>query len=172
MQVRTLITMTGLTLLLMTPAFATEYVHYDHAKVIDSRPVYEVVRVSTPNRRCREIYTDQRTTPRSYTGVVTGGIIGGVIGNQVVHGKYRDWGTVAGALLGGALGNDYSNRTQGSTTSKRVTERCHDVERITERRELAGYEVTYRYHGREYVSMMDHDPGRRVRVAVSVDVAE
>ena len=162
----------GLTLLLVTPALADESVYYDHAKVIDTRPVYELVSTATPERRCRQDYAERQEPPRSYTSVITGGIIGGVIGNQVVHGEYRDWGTVAGALLGGSLGNDYYQRNRAVASGSRAVERCYEVERIRERRELAGYEVTYRYHGREYVTMMDHDPGRRVRVAVSVDVAE
>ena len=172
MKARNVFATTGLALLLITPALAAESIHYDHAKVIDSRPVYEIVEVSTPERRCRDHYATERVAPRSYTSVVTGGIIGGVIGNQVVHGKYRDWGTVAGALLGGSLGNDYYHRQQATSGSGWAESRCREVVRVREERQLAGYEVTYRYHGRDYVTMMDHDPGRRVRVAVSVDVAE
>ena len=172
MTARNVFMTTALTLLLATPAGADASVHYDHAKVIDSRPVYETVRITTPDRQCREVYTDRRDVPRSYTSVVTGGIIGGVIGNQVVHGKYRDWGTVAGALLGGSLGNDYYHRQQATSGNGWAEPRCREVMRLREERQLAGYEVTYRYHGRDYVTMMDHDPGRRVRVAVSVDVAE
>ncbi len=172
MNARTIYATAGLALLLATPAFAGDRIHYDHAKVIDSRPVYETVRVTTPDRECREHYVADRSAPRSYTSVVTGGIIGGVIGNQVVHGKYRDWGTVAGALIGGSLGNDYYNRQNATYGGGRSKLRCREIERVREERQLAGYEVTYRYHGRDYVTMMDHDPGRRVRVAVSVDVAE
>ena len=172
MKARNLIVIAGLTSLLSAPVLAGDSIYYDHAKVIDARPVYEVVRISTPDRRCREVYAERRDAPRSYTSVVTGGIIGGVIGNQVVHGKYRDWGTVAGALLGGTLGNDYYHRNQAPATTGHPELRCRDIERVREERELAGYEVTYRYQGRDYVTMMDHDPGRRVRVAVSVDVAE
>lgn len=172
MKARIALATAGLALLITTPAFADNYAHFDHAKVIDSQPVYEIVRVSSPETRCREHYARDRTVPRSYTSVVTGGIIGGVIGNQVVHGKYRDWGTVAGALLGGSLGNDYYQRHQGPYASGGAEKRCREIDRVREERQLAGYEVTYRYHGRDYVTMMDHDPGRRVRVAVSVDVAE
>jgi uncharacterized protein YcfJ len=172
MRARHHIATAGLALLLITPAVADDSFYYDHAKVIDSRPVYETVRITTPDTRCRERHVSERPMPRSYTSVVTGGIIGGVIGNQVVHGKYRDWGTVAGALLGGSLGNDYYHRTQVAPTGGRSDYRCREIERVREERQLVGHEVTYRYHGRDYVTMMDHDPGRRVRVAVSVDVAE
>ena len=34
---------------------------------------------------------------------------------------------------------------------------------------VLGYEVTYRYGGREYTTRMDHDPGDRLRVRVNYD---
>lgn len=34
---------------------------------------------------------------------------------------------------------------------------------------VLGYEVTYRYGGREYTTRMDHDPGDRMRVRVNHD---
>jgi uncharacterized protein YcfJ len=34
---------------------------------------------------------------------------------------------------------------------------------------VLGYEVTYRYNGREYTTRMDHDPGERMRVRVNYD---
>ncbi len=172
MKSRIVIASAALSMLLTTPLHADNSVFYDHAKVLDARPVYETVSVSTPRTVCRDVQVSSHAAPRSYTGVVAGGIIGGAIGNQIVHGKYRDWGTVAGALLGGSLGNDYTNRHQPQTFGSHTVERCHQVERVSEQRRLAGYDVTYRYQGRDHVAFMDHDPGKRVRVAVSVDVAE
>jgi uncharacterized protein YcfJ len=34
---------------------------------------------------------------------------------------------------------------------------------------VLGYEVTYRYGGREYTTRMDHDPGDRMRIRVNYD---
>jgi len=34
---------------------------------------------------------------------------------------------------------------------------------------VLGYDVTYRYGGREYTTQMDHDPGDRLRVRVNYD---
>jgi len=34
---------------------------------------------------------------------------------------------------------------------------------------VLGYDVTYRYGGREYTTQMDHDPGDRMRVRVNYD---
>lgn len=36
---------------------------------------------------------------------------------------------------------------------------------------VLGYEVTYRYGGREYQTRMDHDPGNRLRVRVNYDTS-
>jgi hypothetical protein len=33
----------------------------------------------------------------------------------------------------------------------------------------AGYLVSYRYNGRDYTTMLDHDPGRTIPVRVSVN---
>jgi uncharacterized protein YcfJ len=159
--------------LLSSTAAAGNRMVYDYAKVIDAHPIYETVRVSTPRQVCRDEQVVVRSGRRdSYTSVIAGGIIGGVIGNQVIHGKYRDLGTVAGALLGGSLGNDYRYRQQAPYDQRYLTQRCREVAAVREERHLTGYQVNYRYQGREYWTTMDHDPGRRVRVLVSVDVAE
>lgn len=177
MKTRNVFAITALSFLLASPVLADGNRHadggryYDYAKVTDVHPVYDVVQVSTPRTVCREQhYSSGPAEPRSYTGVITGGIIGGVIGNQAVNGKYRDWGTVAGALLGGSIGNDIyqRNRAGGQYGSRR----CHEVAEVREERQLTGYEVAYRYKGRDYATFMDHDPGQKVRVAVSVDIAE
>ncbi|MDX1594847.1 MAG: glycine zipper 2TM domain-containing protein [Gammaproteobacteria bacterium] len=177
MKTRNVFAVTALSFLLATPVladggrYADSARYYDYAKVTDARPVYEVVQVSMPRTVCRDRYISRDAqAPRSYTGVITGGIIGGVIGNQVVHGKYRDWGTVAGALLGGSIGNDISQRkrAEGYGTSRD----CREITDVREERQLTGYEVAYRYRGRDYVTFMDHDPGHKVRVSVRVDIAE
>lgn len=157
--------------LLSSTAVADKAYFYDQAKVTDVRPIYETVHISTPRQVCRDETVYGTVAGRdSYTGVIAGGIIGGVIGNQVVHGKYRDWGTVAGALLGGSLGNDHRRRTPQD--GAQVVQRCHVVDAVREEQQLAGYQVSYRYQGREYWTTMDHDPGKRVRVRIAVDIAE
>jgi len=160
-------------LLVTGTAFADNATFYDHARVIEARPVYETVRVSTPREVCEDRQVPVRAGQRNtYTSVILGGIVGGALGSELVHGKHKDWGTAAGALLGGALGNDYYNRYQ-APRSGYVTERsCRTLESFHEEQRLGGYEVTYRYQGRDYRTFLDHDPGKRVRVAVSVDVAE
>lgn len=53
--------------------------------------------------------------------------------------------------------------------SKSHDQRCWVVEDYHEKERVEGYWVTYRYEGHEYVAWMDHDPGRRIRVKVTVE---
>ena len=46
------------------------------------------------------------------------------------------------------------------------SERCRTTTDYRDSDRIMGYEVTYRYGGREYTTRMDHDPGNRMRVRV------
>jgi hypothetical protein len=48
-------------------------------------------------------------------------------------------------------------------------ERCRTTTNYRDTDRVLGYEVTYRYNGREYTTRMDHDPGDRMRVRVNYD---
>ena len=48
-------------------------------------------------------------------------------------------------------------------------ERCRTETSWRDTDRVLGYEVTYRYGGREYTTRMDHDPGDRMRVRVNYD---
>jgi uncharacterized protein YcfJ len=109
-------------------------------------------------------------------GTVLGAVVGGVIGHQFGNSSGgRDRGTAAGAIVGGLVGNQYDreNGNGPSATTEverrpvtREVERCRTVQEVRE--VPVGYDVTYRYGGREFVTRMPFDPGRRVRVAVDV----
>lgn len=147
--------------------------HYDYAKVVDVVPIVETIRVATPRRECEDrLETRYDHRPRSATPVLLGGIIGGAIGNNFGHGRGRDIATVAGALLGASVARDASRNhavAQPYTTTRTV---CETVTDYHEERHTLGYEVTYRYRGREYVTETDHHPGKRIRVRVDVHPAE
>jgi uncharacterized protein YcfJ len=57
---------------------------------------------------------------------------------------------------------DYQKITSGG-------ERCRTETNWRSTDRVLGYEVTYRYGGREYTTRMDHDPGERMRVRVNYD---
>ena len=149
----------------------------DFADVVRVEPLRREVRVSEPVRECWQETSYASEGPFSYNhigGTLLGSTLGVVVGNQVGHGRGKDVARVAGALIGGAIGHNVSvdrQRQQGGARG-RTYERC-DVryrERIEER--IDGYDVTYAYAGREYVTRMPYDPGERIRVRVDVAPAE
>jgi uncharacterized protein YcfJ len=109
-------------------------------------------------------------------GTVLGAVVGGVIGHQFGNSSGgRDRATAAGAIVGGLVGNQYDreNGNSPSATTEmerrpvtREVERCRTVQEVRE--VPVGYDVTYRYGGREFATRMPFDPGRRVRVAVDI----
>lgn len=120
-------------------------------------------------------------------GTVLGAVIGGVIGHQFGHSSGgRDRGTAVGAILGGIVGNsaENNNRNDGNYRNAsayssprevvdvervpvtRDVQRCRTVADI--RDEVRGYDVRYRYHGREYTTRLPYDPGSTLQVDVNV----
>ena len=168
------------------PVFADTF--YDSAPVLAVRPVTE--RTPVNREECwsehRRGY-EERTVTRQDNGApigpatVLGAIAGGVLGHQVGSGRGNDAATVGGAVVGGIVGNQI-DREQGNVVPpsqtveverrpvKREVERCRTVQEV---REVAvGYDVHYRYGNREFTTRLPYDPGRRVKVAVDVHIAE
>lgn len=165
--------------LVLAPLSADASVSFKKARVVKVQPQYETVSYTVPTESCRveqvPVYeSDYRYQRRSHTAPIVGAIIGGVVGNAVLHGKTRKRvGTAVGAVLGASIGADISrNRRGGGYHSRPVSYRseevCQVVDEIHEEQQLRGYEVKYRYAGETYVTLMDRDPGRFVRVRVDV----
>ena len=160
----------------------------DRARVISSRPVHE--RIPVTREECwndvQRTYEERRVT-RSDTGAaigpgtVLGAIVGGVAGHQVGSGRGNDAATAAGAVIGGLIGNQV-DRDQGRVGPggrysevervpvERNVERCRTVQEVREA--TLGYDVKYEYGGRTFITRLDRDPGRNLRVNVSVDPVE
>jgi len=155
----------------------------DSAPVLSVRPVTEHVPVN--REECwsehRRGYEETRVTRQDNgaaigPGTVLGAIAGGVIGHQFGESSGgRDRGTAAGAIVGGLVGNQI-DRQNGAPPSEvteverrpvtREVQRCRTVQEV--RDVVAGYDVRYRYAGREFVTRMPYDPGRRIHVAIDV----
>lgn len=167
----------------------------DVATVVSATPVYN--RVSSPRRECwneqvtayeeqrirrpesREVYRESRET--SGSGALLGAIIGGAIGHQFGNSSGgRDRGTAAGAVIGGLIGNDIE-RTNNSGTYYRTSRDVVDVQRVPvtrdvqrcqtvqdTREEITGYDVVYRFNGKDYTTRMSYDPGPTLPIEVSV----
>ncbi len=149
----------------------------DFADVLHVEPIRRRVRVSEPVRECWEETRHASEGPFSYNhvkGTLIGGALGTVVGNQIGRGSGKDVARVAGALIGGAIGHNVSvdRQRQLGGPSLRSYERCDVRYRDSFVERIDGYDVTYEYAGREYVTRMPYDPGERIRVRVDVMPAE
>ncbi len=136
-------------------------------------------------RAAREEVIEQRIEPKSGigAGTVLGAILGGVAGHQFGNSSGgRDRGAAVGAVLGGVIGNNIENDTSRDSSNYRTTTRQgYDVERVPVSRDVQrcntvqeyrdvvrGYDVKFRYNGRDYTTRMDQDPGTTIAVNVAV----
>lgn len=155
--------------------YPREAVNYGYADVLRVDPVYETVRYREPREECydQQVEVRERGGGDPTGGTVAGAIIGGLIGNQVGSGSGRRAATAAGAIIGGSVGNNVDRNNGGPDRSYQGTERrCQVVDVEREDRRIAGYDVEYRFKGDVYVSRLDHDPGNKLRVRVSVSPAD
>ncbi|MDK2123677.1 glycine zipper 2TM domain-containing protein [Parachitinimonas caeni] len=145
----------------------------DYARVRSATPEYE--RVNQPRQECsiEQVQVEPRRVEsgRNVGGAIIGGIAGALIGNQVGQGHGREAATAAGAVAGALIGDRVENR-DGSTTvyeepRSREVRRCRQVDNWQSR--ITGYRVEYEYAGRRYTTIMPNDPGRELRVRVSVE---
>lgn len=135
------------------------------ARVIASQPIYETI--SEPRTQC---WTETVGHHRGYRhdsggGAVVGAIAGGLLGSTIGKGN----GRVAAAAVGAATGAVIGDRLDG-----RYADGPHQIERCqttdNQRRVIAGYDVRYRYQGQDYSTRLPYEPGRHVRLRVSVAV--
>lgn len=175
MNNRLLISLGCVSALLMQPAHAGHNERQDFAKVVSATPIYEQISFSRPQTECWvESVAYERERERrnnSATPTLLGAVIGGAIGHAI--GKHdRRSGTAIGAVLGGSIGHDMGKSGGPRSVEYRDEERCEtrQIKQFEDR--LAGYNVTYRYHGDTYTTRMDREPGAKIRVAVSVTPIE
>jgi len=140
----------------------------EFARVIESRPLYDNVaaRQECWNPRAghfEEVRGENKT--RIGKGAAIGALAGGVLGHQVDSGG----GTAAGAILGGLLGHQLERRADSNDAQNDLDySRCRTVG-DSGTGNIVGYDVRYEHNGREYVTRMDRDPGRRLRLGEEVN---
>ena len=149
----------------------------DYASVVHVEPLRRQVRVSEPVRECWQESvqpSDGAFSSNHIGGTLIGSALGIAAGNQIGHGRGKDAARIAGALIGGAIGHNVSvdRQRQLYGTQSRTVERCDVRYRDSYEERVDGYEVTYEYAGRQYVTRMPYDPGERLRINVSVTPAE
>lgn len=150
---------------------AQPYEFYDQARVVSSTPIYE--EFNEPRNECwTEQVSHEAPRDRSYGGAILGGIVGGILGNQVGKGTGKTVATAVGAATGAMVGDNADNRGRAAGTHMQTqeVERCRSVDNWSRR--VAGYEVVYRFQGRNYSTVLPYDPGNSLRLKVNVSVAE
>ena len=141
------------------------------AKVLASTPVYETI--NEPRQECwtETVGYETRTHREGGAGgAVLGAIAGGLIGSTVGKGD----GRVAAAAVGAATGAVVGDRMQQGGTryesAPQQVERCQTHDNFRE--VISGYDVRYRFEGREYATRLPYDPGKWLTLNVSFTVAE
>lgn len=174
--------MKKLILLMFTAAcsgsgFAADFI--DTARVVSSTPVYQ--RVSEPKQECwmetvssPDAVTQSAPQQRSIGGALLGGLVGGVVGNQIGQGNGNAVATGAGAIAGALIGDRIANQDQNAQAQQvtqappqvRQEQHCRTIENYKD--VVSGYDVTYRYSGKDVTVRLPYQPGDTVRVGVSV----
>jgi uncharacterized protein YcfJ len=141
------------------------------AKVVASVPVYETV--NEPRKQCwtetRGHETQTWRTAPNPGGAILGAIAGGLLGSTVGKGNGKVAAAAVGAATGAVVGDRWNN---GAVTESRPVqvERCSVEDNY--RQVLVGYDVRYRFNGREFSTRLPYDPGRHLTLNVSYRIAE
>ena len=145
-------------------------------RLISAVPIYKIISVSTPRRECRKVpvvpYSRGGAQYKSATPIVVGGIVGAAVGHQFGHGTGRTVGAIAGGVPGGSVARDIQHRYTVNNATRhaypQTMTQCDTYEDFHEEQVIEGYQVEYRYNGRVYHTVTENDPGKKMRVRVSV----
>lgn len=143
---------------------------HDRAKVVSSTPVY--AQVNEPRRECwteyrsREVYSKSNNTG----GAIIGAVFGGLVGSTVGKGNGKVAAAAVGAATGAVIGDRWNGRGSTSRYEQQPVEHCRTVDHY--RQEVVGYDVVYRYNGRNYNTRMPYAPGEWLNLKVDFAVAD
>jgi uncharacterized protein YcfJ len=135
-----------------------------YAEVLKTEPVIHTVK--TPHQVCKDELVTHKAPVRDsdrIAGTAIGAVVGGLIGHQIGGGNGRTVTTVGGAAAGGYAGNQIQKNMQDSNTQTTRETRCRTE--YDSRKEVVGYNVTYRLGDKQSVVHMDYDPGDRIPVS-------
>lgn len=147
----------------------------EYGKVIDVTPVYREVKVTTPVKECwQEPVTHTRPVrngANSAGGTLAGGLIGGIIGHQFGNGRGKKLATAVGTIVGAQLGHDAAKGSHASSYGSYTAYEsfCEVENRVSYVEELDSYRVTYRYKGNKYQTNLPYDPGKKIKLRVTVE---
>lgn len=142
------------------------------AKVIASTPIYDTI--NEPRRECHTETTgyDNRSYRSSNNtgGAMLGAIAGGLLGSTVGKGNGKVAAAAVGAATGAVVGDRWNDGSRRYESRPVQVERCSSHDNY--RQVVTGYDVRYRFHGREYTTRLPYDPGEFLMLNVSFSVAE
>ena len=142
------------------------------AQVLASTPVYEAI--NEPRRECWTETVGYET--QSYResnnagGAILGAIAGGLIGSTVGKGNGKVAAAAVGAATGAVVGDRWNDGGSRYESRPQQVERCRNHDDY--RQVISGYDVRYRFQGREYSTRLPYDPGKWLALNVSFSVAE
>lgn len=130
----------------------------DTAQVISAKPIIE--RVTDARQECNPAPAP-RNDASNVIAPILGGVVGGLIGHQVGQGSGQTAATIVGATGGAVAGNAIGKRAGSSQPEQQ----CRTVE--STREVVNGYDVVYRYNGRDVSVALPYNPGSTIKVGVS-----
>jgi uncharacterized protein YcfJ len=133
----------------------------DSAQVISSTPIIE--RVAESRQECDPAPAPQKSN--NIIAPIIGGVVGGLLGHQIGQGRGQTAATVVGATGGAVAGSMIGNRAGAQPSQNcRTVESSHEV--------VNGYDVAYRYNGRDVNVKLPYNPGSTIKVGVGVILDE
>lgn len=146
---------TAMTALTASTAFASGNSYTDVAQVVSASAMTN--RVANTQQECTTTQGGQRD--RNNAGGVIGGITGALLGSQIGGGNGNKAAIAGGAILGAMTGDRMQNDSPSQS--------CREVTRYRDM--VTGYDVVYRYNGRDYGTTTAEHPGRTIQVRVQVE---
>lgn len=128
------------------------------AEVVAAKEVFETV--VTPREKCETVQVQHQAPVKDekrIAGSVVGAVAGGLLGSTIGGGDGKKLATVAGAAAGGYAGNRVQKNLQEKDTTTTTEQRCRTVSEKSQK--LVGYNVTYRFDGKEGVARTSFKPG-------------
>lgn len=128
------------------------------AEVVAVKEVVETV--VTPREKCEDVQVQHQAPVKDehrIAGSVVGGLAGGLLGSTVGGGNGKTLATVAAAAAGGFAGNQVQKKMQERDVVTTTEHRCKTIDERSKK--VSGYDVTYRFDGKEGVVRTSFKPG-------------
>ena len=133
------------------------------AEVVTAKEVFETV--VTPREQCEDVQVQKQAPVKDQNriaGTAIGAVAGGLLGSTVGGGKGKTAATVVGAAAGGFAGNQVQKNMQRKDVTTTTERRCRTVQDKSQK--LVGYNVTYRFEGKQGTVRTSFKPGATLPV--------